>query len=121
MYKEASKLKLRVATSSGNLSVEQLWDLNTKQLDVLAVSLEEEYKSSSAKSFLTRKTPKNKVTKLKFDIVLDILNTKMEEAENASEASKRKEHNARIDSLILDKKEEELRGKSVKDLEKMRM
>lgn len=121
MYKEASRSKLRIETGSGNLSVEQLWDLTPKQLDSLAVGLEEDYKKSGAKSFLVKKSKKDKILKLKFDIVIDILNTKVEEAENATEARKVKEHNEKIDSLILSKKEEELKSKSVKELEKLRM
>jgi hypothetical protein len=38
MYKEAAKQKLRFATNKGNLSVEQLWDLNLTDLDSLAVA-----------------------------------------------------------------------------------
>lgn len=35
MYKQASKMKLRFATSKGNLSVEDLWDLSLPALDRL--------------------------------------------------------------------------------------
>ena len=79
MYKEASKLKLRFQTTKGILSVEQLWELSLTELDALAVSLEEEYKNSDGKSFLDKKTEKDKMVKLRFDIVLNVLNTKVEE------------------------------------------
>lgn len=32
MFKQASKMKLRFATSKGNLSVEDLWDLSLTEL-----------------------------------------------------------------------------------------
>jgi len=119
MYKEASKQKLRFQTSKGNLTTEQLWDLSTTELDVLAVSLETEYKQSGKKSFLVAKSTKDKTTKLRFDIVLDVLTTKVEEEEKVANARDIKEHNQKILSLIADKKEGELAGKSVKELEAM--
>ena len=50
-FKQASKEKLRIQTNKGLLSVEQLWDLSLSDLDILAVSLENEYKESGKKSF----------------------------------------------------------------------
>jgi len=119
MYKEASKLKLRISTVKGQLSVEQLWDLPITQLDELAVALEKEYETSANKSFLVKKTLKNKVAKLKFDIVLDILDSKVNAAEAASETRANKEHNQKIYELIAEKKDGELKGKSIRELEKM--
>ena len=130
MYKKAIILKLRFATLVGLLMLEQLFDLpigNEKEfredeetLDKLAVRLEEEYKASGKKSYLTKKTAKDKELKLKWDIVVDILNTKLEVQEAESTAKENKEHNQKIDELIAEKKEEELKGKSIKELEKMR-
>lgn len=51
MFKQASKMKLRFATSKGNLSVEDLWDLSLPVLDKLAVSYDEELAKSPRKSF----------------------------------------------------------------------
>lgn len=118
-FKLATQQKLRVATSRGQLSVEQLWDLNLSELDSLAVSLEEAYNSSKGKSFLTKRTVKDKNIKLQFDVVLEILQTKNEEANALREAKEIKEHNEKILNLIQDKENEELRGKSKKELEKM--
>lgn len=118
-FKQASKQKLRFQTTKGSLSTEQLWDLNLTDLDGLAVSLQESYESSKGKSFLTKKTKKDATIKLQFDIVLDILQTKVEEQEILTQAAEDKAHNAKIIQLISEKKDEELKGKSVKELEKM--
>ena len=118
-FLQASKQKLRFQTTKGLLSVEQLWDLPLTALDTLAVSLEEAYDSSKGKSFIRKTSKKDKTLKLQFNIVLDILNIKMEEQEDAKAASDKKAHNQKILGLIQDKKEEELKGKSVKDLQKM--
>lgn len=118
-FKLATQQKLRFQTTKGILSVEQLWDLNLTDLDVLALSLENEYKESGKKSFIKKTSAKDKTSKLKFDVVLDVLNTKMEEAEIASEVLEAKEHNKKILALISEKQDESLKGKTIKELEAM--
>jgi hypothetical protein len=119
MYKKASQLQLRFNTTKGQLTVEQLWDLPLTMLDALAVSLETEYKKSGKKSFLVTKSRKDKELKLAFDIVLDVLTTKMEEAAAAKNIADTKEHNQRILELIKRKQDSELEDKSIKELEKL--
>jgi hypothetical protein len=118
-FKLASQQKLRFQTSKGLLTTEQLWDLSLDELDALAVSLETEHKESGKKSFLTKTSVKDKTAKLRFDVALDILHTKVDEAQAASEALEIKEHNKKIIALIADKKDESLKGKSIKQLEAM--
>ncbi len=120
MYKSASKLGLRFQTNKGMLSTEQLWTLTVNELDTLVVILEEQLTNAGKKSFLAKKTAEDKVAKLKFDIALDILNTKVEEAEEASSAKEVRLHNRKIDELIAEKEEESLKGLSVEDLKKLR-
>src|SRR3990167_9994084 len=119
MYKQGSKQKLRFTTSRGSLTTEQLWDLSLTELDALAVSLEEDYKESGKKSFLTAKSEKDKTAKLRFDVVLDVLTTKVDEAEVARDKAERKAKNQKILSLISEKQDENLKKKSVKELERM--
>ena len=116
-FKQASREKLRIQTEKGQLSVEQLWDLPVTVLDRTAVALETEYKSSGKKSFLVKKSRKDKTIKLKFDIVVEVLSIKVEEAETLRDSAANKEHNQKILGLIAEKKEGDLRGKSVKELE----
>lgn len=118
-FKEATKKGLRIQTAKGSLSVEQLWTLSLTELDTLAVSLETEYEKSGKKSFLTPKSAKDKTAKLAFDVVLEILNDKNDEATAASEAKEVKEHNSKILALMADKQDETLKKKSFKELEKM--
>ncbi len=115
-FKEASRQALRFATTKGNLTTEQLWDLKLPELDVLAVSLEVQVESSGKKSFLKTSTAKDKIAKLKFDIVLDILNTKADEQAEATKKKEDKAHNDKILSLIANKQEQDLQGKSVEEL-----
>src|SRR6185503_8944302 len=98
-YKQAAQQKLRF-NFKGSLSVEQLFDLSLADLDALAVALETEYNTSGKKSFLEKKSAKDKTAKLRFDIVLDVLNTKKEAEEEALEKLEIKAHNTKILELI---------------------
>jgi len=118
-FKLASQQKLRFQTNRGLLSTEQLWDLSLEDLDVLAVSLEAQHKESGKKSFIVKTSAKDKTAKLRFDLVLDVLNTKIAENEAAAEARDIKEHNKKIITLIAEKEDESLKGKSIKQLEAM--
>lgn len=119
MYKEIIRNKTRFATVKGSLSVEQLWDLSIDDLDTLAVTLDDAYNSSKGKSFVKKRTVKDKNLKGQLDVVVDILNTKQEEAETLKTAAAVKEHNTKIFELIAQKKEGELAGKSVEELESL--
>jgi len=119
MYKLASQQQLRVQTSKGLLSIEQLWDLSIEELDIVAVELEREYQSSGKKSFVVKSTAKDRNVKLKFDIVLDILTTKVEDRDLLQQKAADKEHNSKILELISEKQDESLKGKTVKQLEAM--
>lgn len=118
-FKLASQQKLRFQTNKGLLSVEQLWDLSLEDLDALTVSLEAEHKQSAKKSFLVKTSVKDKTAKLRFDVALEVLNTKVAEKEIATEALEIKEHNKKIITLISEKQDESLKGKSIKELEAM--
>lgn len=118
-YKLATRQKLRFQTNRGSLSTEQLWDLTLSELDALAVSLEVAHKESAKKSFLAKTSEKDRTAKLRFDIVLDVLNSKVAEEEAAAEKQENKEYNAKILGIIAEKQDESLKGKSVKQLEAM--
>ena len=119
-YKQASREDLRVITTKGPLTVTQLWSLSIPELDVIAVELEAEYQASGKKSFVIKKSKKDTSAKLRFDIVLDILTTKVEEASAASDSIEKKRHNEKIDAIIASKQDKELEGKTVSQLMKLR-
>lgn len=103
MYKQASKMKLRFATSKGNLSVEDLWDLSLPALDRLAVSYDEELAKSPRKSFITNDTPSNSELELKFNIVKDVITDKLKD-----KAAKK----ARLTELLAKKQSEKMESMS---------
>lgn len=116
IFKQASKERLRFQTSRGELTTEQLWDLNVNELDALAVSLEEQHEQSGKKSFLTKRSAKDRTTKLRFDVVIEILSTKVEDDKINSEKLDKKARNQKIMDLIAKKKDEDMEGKSLEEL-----
>lgn len=117
IYKAASRKKLRFTSPYGILTVEQLWDLDLKDLDALAVNLEKNVEKSSAKSFLTETTEDNKDAKLAFEVALDVLQTKVMYRDRAAAAAETRQRNQRIAELIQKKKDEELGDLSIEELE----
>lgn len=124
MFEKATRLKLRFDTAKGQLCVEDLWDLpltstrHSANLDDLARTLHEATKNESV-SFVTKTEPVNEVQKLRFDIVIHIINTRLAENEAAANARANREKKQQIMALIDQKQNEALGALSVEDLRKM--
>ena len=118
MFKQASKIKLRFATNKGYLSVEDLWDLSLPSLDKIAVALDEELAKSPRKSFITDNTPKNDELELKFNIVKEIIATKMKEKSDKEIAKDKAAEKARLTELLAKKRSEKLESLSEEELMK---
>lgn len=119
IYKEALMTGMRVQTTKGNLSSEQLFSLTEIELNDLAVALDEAYEKSKGKSFLETRTTKDKGVKLQFDVVLDILRTKQEQSSETRRIKEAKENNQKILALIEKKTDGALEEKSITELKKL--
>jgi hypothetical protein len=118
-YKQASRQGWRFKVGNSTLNVEKLWQLDLTTLDTLAVELEEQTSSTPRKSFLTTENETNVVARKRFELVKDILDTKLREQNAALKAVETKAQNARIASLIQQKEDEALAGKSIEELKEM--
>lgn len=118
MFKQASKMKLRFATSKGNLSVEDLWDLSLPVLDKLAVSYDEELAKSPRKSFITNNAPSNTELELKFNIVKEIITDKLKEKADKETAKSKSAEKERLLELLAKKQSEKLESLSEEELMK---
>lgn len=116
IYKASIKNKVRYNSSKGLITTEQLWDLNLTDLDDLAVTLSSEYEDSDKKTFIKKKNTKNELVKLKLDVVVDVIDTKMAEAEDAKQTVEKKANNEKIMALIKEKEEDSLKDLSVDEL-----
>lgn len=126
IFEKGTKLKLRFASPVGNLSIEQLWDLplqadkhSRADLDTIAIEVNRKLKASAEESFVKTITEADPILTLKLDILKKIIKVKQEEAEAAKLAAARAEKKQYILSLIAEKQNEELKGKSITELQKM--
>ena len=125
-FETATRNKLRVTTSTGRLSVEQLWDLDLSQLYPIGEGLDEVItKESGSERYARRKQFSAQVTEWKMalsivDHIISVKETEAEAAENAKELAKAKrEHNALVSAAILEAKKESLKGKTEEELKAM--
>jgi hypothetical protein len=122
MYKQASQLKLRFLTTVGQLSVEQLWGLSQTQLSnaIKAVKKVLKKNDDDELSFLEDTNVVDVENQLRFDILKDVYLTKKKESEEIRNAAEVKAHNQKIDTLIAEKKDGQLKEMSIEQLEKLR-
>lgn len=104
----------------GVATVEDLWDLNVRDLDTIFKELNSQKKQAAQEdSLLTIKSKEDAVLDAKIEIVKYIFATKLAEAEQKRIKSEQLEKKHRIAEILADKQDAELRGKSVEELQKM--
>lgn len=124
MFEKAFRLKLRFNTPKGLLTIEDLWDLpltsNTGKacLDDLARKLHT-LNNTTVPSFVTKASAVDEIEKLKFDIVVHIINVRLAEAQTATDARINRERKQQLMSLIEQKQNEQLSALSIDELRKM--
>lgn len=121
MYKQVSQLKLRFQTPKGVLTVEQLWDLSMTDLSTTIKTMKKILKKTDDDDlgFLEEDSKVDKVMELAFNVLKDVYITKKEAAKAIRNTAEIKAHNQKILTLIADKEEESLKGKSVEELKNM--
>ena len=126
MFAQATRLKLRFSSTRGLLSVEELWDLPLRgklSLDTLAISAKKELEASekdSVDSFVDQRgSIKDPELELRLEILKHIISVRLSEENEAKDRKAKRDHNQKILALIDMKKERELEGLSVEELEKL--
>jgi hypothetical protein len=124
MFEKSSRLKLRFDTSLGYISVEDLWDLpltstRAVNLDDIARSLHREIKDFAEESFVVKATAADEKLQLGFDIVKHVIDVKLAEKEETETKAANRLKKQKLLSLIAEKQDEGLKGKSVEDLQAM--
>lgn len=122
IFEQASRRKLRFTTDIGSLSVEQLWDLPLESkagklsLDMLAIDLHEQLEKVKTKSFVSG-SKKDPVTQLRFDIVKQIIDTRVAENKAKTEQKQRDTQIEKLSETLAKKKDAALDDMSVEELE----
>jgi len=119
MIEKAIWLHLRVNSPRGPLSVEDLCDLPLTELNAIAKSLHKEVKTSEEEDFLEEKGSEERLTKLRFDVVVHILKTKQAKNKERKEAADRKAQKDRILEILAKKEDSSLESKTKEELRKM--
>lgn len=126
LFVNASRLKLRFDTKQGQLSTEDLWDLpllstraNVATLDDLAVTLNTALTNAGTTSFVKKATRPNEILKLKFDVVLHVIEVKQAEEEAAELKKTNAYKKQQILEIIARKETDDLAGKSTEELRQL--
>lgn len=116
MFSKATRAKLRFTTDRGQLSVEDVWDLSLTALNALAKSLRKRLKEGEEEDFLNTKSEADATDKLRFDIVLNILETKKAEKVERENAESIKVKKQQLLGLLAEKENEDLRKMSADEI-----
>ena len=103
----------------GQISTEDLWDLNLKSLDTLYGTLSAELEKTQRSSLLELNTNENFVLQDKIEIVRYVFETKQAEALLREEAITRKARKQRLMEILEDKQDEGLRNMTATELREM--
>lgn len=102
----------------GSISVEDLWDLTPRQLDVVYKELNKEAKTEDEDSLLSQNAA-DETTANMIEIVKHIFHVKQEEVNARKAAAENAEKKKRVLEIIAQKQDESLLQMSVEDLQKM--
>ena len=122
IFEQAVRRKLRFASSVGDLTVEQLWDLplthkSRPNLNELAIATAKELRDLGDFSFVDVKPdPRKDVLTLQLQIQKRIIEVKMAEAATRQEAIKRDERKQKILEALEVREGNELATKSKEEL-----
>lgn len=117
MYKKALKMKLRFATTKGRLTVEDLFELRLTDLNNIAIELDKKLSETPRKSFISDIAPDTAEDELRFNIVKDIITTKLVERNAAQDAKAKTAERAQLTEILHRKKNQALENLSVEELE----
>lgn len=118
IFEYAVENKLRFPYK-GSVSVEDLYDLNTTELDSIYKTLKREAKKADEESLLDTKSKEDVTLSVKIEIIKHIVAKKLEQIEARNKAIRNKEQKDKILAVMAQKQEESLHGKSIEELTKM--
>lgn len=118
LFEIATRRKYRFATNKGSLSVEDLWDLSSTQLDAIYRAMTKELREQGGES-LMQKDNDNTVLTDKIEIIKHIFLVKQEEIAARKAAEENRNKRQRIMEILDQKRDASLQNMSEEDLQKM--
>ena len=118
MFEVAVRDKFRYPYK-GVIATADLWDLSVQQLDGIFKTLKSQEKKAQEESLLNTRTPEDDVLATKIEIIKHIVNTKLEEAQQAEHAKELSDQKQKILNILAEKQDEDLRNKTPEELKAM--
>lgn len=118
IFEVATRTKMRFPFR-GVASVEDLWDLPVRDLDLVFKALNSKVKQAKEESLLDTKSKEDEILDMQIEIVKHIVTIKLEEENLKVQVKAQKEKKQKIMSIISAKQDEDLQNKSADELKKM--
>lgn len=118
LFKVATKKKYRF-NYKGQITVEDLWDLDVEELDKIYKNLKSQQKNASEESLLQSVSKEDRILNNKIEIIKTIVVDKLAAKERALKTAAQKAQNQRILEIMADKKDAALKEKSIEELQAM--
>ncbi len=109
LFEKATREDLKFNTGKGVLIIQDLWKLSLENLNILAKRLKLELKADAEEDYLAEVSTVDAITKLKFDVVIYILNTKKAERDNRAGARAIKAEEQKLLRLLEEAENAELK------------
>lgn len=118
MFEIAVRSKMRFHYK-GQISVEDLWDLDVNALDGVFKTLNGKVKVSQEESLLQTRSKESEELMLQIEIVKHIVSVKLAEAEARKNAEANRAKRQQILGILADKQESDLKNKTPEELQAM--
>ena len=118
IFEKAVRIKLRVESNRGLLTVEDLWDLKVEELDGLYRKFKKEARDAEEESLINPVKADEKLN-LKIDVLKHVVTVKLTEREAASKRADTARKKAELLELIKSKENSAMAEKSLDELMEM--
>lgn len=119
IFEKASRIKLRINSTKGILSVEDLWDLPLEKLNNLAKDINRKLREQGEEDFLGNTPSRDSKLSLTLDIIKEVITVRLGEKLKQEEAAEKKTKKERLMAILARKEEESLEGKSAEEIRKL--
>ena len=124
IFEQATRKRLRFETIKGEVSVEDLWQMrlsskNGFDLDTVAKLYHSRMEETEISFIEPKVTTAQQLVKLQFDVVKHIIDVKLREQAAVAKAQETKAQKAKLAEIIARKKDADLEGKSIEELQAM--
>ena len=124
MFEYATRKKLRFASSKGELTVEQLWDVPLRgrddfNLDTIAKGANKALKALSEESFVrTERTPDQYRAEMALEIVKHVIQVRLDEENTAAQRAANKVEREKLLAILAEKQDGKLSELTERELQK---